>query len=225
MKKINFPVVALLALFIAPPAGAQVSVGITGGLNLATLNGKDIDGSKIDFSGRTVFGIGGVLDIGLNENVALRIEPMYLQKGAKFHSEDQDLGNIDVISKADYLEIPVFLKIALGTNSARPYLFTGPSIGFNLSSKFAIEVPGLSVEADIKEVTKSIDFGLGFGGGLSFSMGNNTIFLEGRYTLGLTDIVDDGTFEFEGEQSELQADLKTRGFQIMGGVTFPLSRK
>ena len=44
-------------------------------------------------------------------------------------------------------------------------------------------------------------------------MGNNTVFVEGRYSLGLADINDD---------SDPNADkVKTKGIQIMAGITFP----
>ncbi len=226
MKKINFLLVALLALFIALPANAQVKLGVIGGVNIANLNGEDVGGAKIDFSNRTAFGVGGVLDVGLNENVALSFEPMYLQKGAEFSETDPDLGTATFTSKANYLEVPVLLKIAFGTGSARPYLMAGPTIGFNLSSKFELSVPGFSAEIDADKVTKSTDFGLVGGAGVSFTAGTSSIFVEGRYSLGLSDIVEAGTLEFMGEQLEFEnVNVKTRGFQIMGGITFPLGSK
>ena len=72
-------------------------------------------------------------------------------------------------------------------------------------------------EDDIKDDVKNIDFGLAFGGGVSLPMGNKTVFVEGRYSLGLTDINDD---------SDPDADkIKTKGIQIMAGITFPLGGK
>jgi len=68
-------------------------------------------------------------------------------------------------------------------------------------------------EQDIKDDIKSIDFGLAFGGGVSLPMGNNTVFVEGRYSLGLSDINDDSSDDTE---------IKTKGIQIMAGITFPL---
>ena len=200
------------------PANAQHYIGVVGGLNIANLRGDDEDGEDIDFSSRTVFGIGGVLDLGLNENIALRLEPMYLQKGAEFDVTDPDLDSAQLKFKAAYLEVPVFLKFAFGTSATRPYVMAGPTIGFNLSSKFDISAPGINVEVDIDELTETIDFGFGLGGGVSFPMGNNSIFVEGRYTFGLTDIIEDGTFDFMDEEAELEADIKTRGIQFMVGM-------
>jgi len=226
MNKFNPLFVVLLALFIALPASAQVKLGVIGGANLANLNGKDVDGEKIDFSSRTAFGVGGVLDVGLSENVSLRFEPMYLQKGTEFTDTDPDLGTATFAFKAGYLEVPALLKIALGTSSTRPYLMVGPSIGVNLSSKLKFSASGISAELDAKEITKSTDFGLAFGAGLSFPVSTSSIFVEGRYNLGLLDIAKEGTLKFMGEDIVSgDAEVKTRGLQIMAGIAFPLGGK
>jgi len=226
MNKLTLLLVALLALFIALPAGAQVKLGVIGGVNLANLNGKDVDGEKIDFSSRTAFGVGGVLDIGLSENISLRFAPMYLQKGGEFTTTDPDLDTATFAFKGGYLEVPALLKIALGASSIRPYLMAGPTIGFNLSSKLKFSVPGISAEVDAKKITKGADFGLAFGAGVSFPAGTSSIFVEGRYALGLTDIAREGILEFMGEEIVSgDAEVKTRGFQIMAGIAFPLGSK
>jgi opacity protein-like surface antigen len=226
MNKFNPLFVVLLALFIALPASAQVKLGLIGGANLANLNGKDVDGTKFDFSGRTEFGVGGVLDVSLSENISLRFEPMYLQKGGETTVTDPDLGTATFALKAGYLEVPALLKIALGTSSIQPYLMAGPTIGFNLSSNLEFSAAGISAELDAKEITKSTDFGLAFGAGVSFPAGASSIFMEGRYNLGLSDIAKEGTLTFMGEDLVSgDAEVKTRGVQIMAGISFPLGSK
>jgi hypothetical protein len=98
----------------------------------------------------------------------------------------------------------------------------GPIIGFNMSS--SLNASGVDVEAD--EIVKSADFGLAFGAGVSFPAGSSSIFVEGRYALGLTDVAEAGTLKFIGEDIPFDdANVKTRGIQIMGGITFPLGSK
>ncbi len=226
MNKSILFLVALLALLIVASAGAQTKLGVIGGLNIANLSGEDVDGSKIDFSNRTGLGIGGVLDIGLSENVALRFEPMYLQKGAELKDTDPDLGAATFTYKGSYLEVPLFLKIALGTSATRPYLLAGPIIGFNMSTKLGLSAQGVDVEADANEIAKSTDFGLGFGAGVNIPAGNNSIFIEGRYALGLSDVSKAGNIELMGQQLAIDdVDIKTRGIQLMAGITFPLGGK
>jgi opacity protein-like surface antigen len=179
-------------------------------------------GEKTDFTSHTGLGIGGVLDIRLSENVALRLEPMYLQKGAAFVSDLVDPDFSEVTFKAAYLEAPLFLKITFGASAIRPYVLAGPVIGFNMSS--SLNAPGLDVETD--GIVKSTDFGLGFGAGVSFPAGNNSLFIEGRYALGLADVAKAGAIELMGEQLAVDdVEIKTRGIQLMAGITFPLGGK
>jgi len=222
MKRINLLMAAFLALIMVLPAAAQVKLGITGGPNFANLSGDDPEGTKIEFSGRTVFGAGGVLELALGESVALTFQPMYLQKGAEAPLGDGITG----IFKAAYLEVPAFIKISFGTNNTRPYLMAGPSLGFNLSSDLELSVDGFQTTSDFKDLTSSTDFSLGFGGGINFQLENVSLFVEGRYMLGVTDIAKAGTLTVFGMPVEFEdANIKTRGIQIMGGVLFPLGSK
>ncbi|MCG3154164.1 MAG: hypothetical protein DKINENOH_00758 [bacterium] len=224
MKRFGVMVALLSVLGLTIPASAQVQVGVMGGLNLAKLN-VDPD-MGLDISNRTAFGAGGVLQVGLAENLSLQLQPMYLQKGAKGEGEFSDpesglSGKAETTAKAAFLEVPAMLKFNLSSGNTKPYIMAGPMIGFLLSNKQEIKITGsgfedYSEEVDIKDETKSIDFGLGFGAGVSFPAGNNSLFVEGRYALGLTNLNDDP------EDSE--TSIKTRGIQVMAGVTFPLGQ-
>lgn len=202
MKKTSVILAVLLALFMVnQPAGAQNAVGVLGGLNLANVATPDPDE---ELSNRTGFGFGGILDIGIGQNIALRLEPMYLQKGSKV-----ELLGEEANFEFDYFELPVMVKFAFGTSDSKPYVMAGPNIGFLLSAKITN-----GEELDIKEFLKNLDFGLGFGAGVSFAIGSNSFFVEGRYALGLTNITDD-----PGDED---AELKTKGIQIFAGFTFLL---
>ena len=205
---------------------------LLGGLNISNLNGVGDDGEDIPFFSRNVFGIGAVLDLGLNENITLRLEPMYLQKGGTFEGFLQDF-QFDAFPqdflaefkfKAAYLEVPVLFKLALQTSTIQLYVMAGPTLGLLLNSKLEINSPAaaLADEINFDGLSNYIDFGLGFGAGMNFPIGKNSIFVEGRQTLGLYKVVDNGKtsagdFEFEFEET----DIKTRGFQILAGITFP----
>ena len=200
MKKMSVLLIVFAALLIAMPASAQVNLGVIGGLNLANINTDPDPPSGVDLNSRTGFGVGGVLSFGLGETFALQLEPMYLQKGATA----KEAGEEDKLEAA-YIEVPVMIKFPFGSGDTKPYVMAGPTVGWLLSA----EVDG----EDIKDEVKSIDFGIAFGGGVSLPMGNNTVFVEGRYSLGLTDVNDDPTDDTK---------FKTKGIQIMAGITFPL---
>jgi opacity protein-like surface antigen len=211
MMKISLFLVVFLALCLVLPAKAQTYLGVIAGLNLANVS-PDPEPEGLDLSNRTAFGFGGILDVGLNESVTLRFEPMYLQKGA-----EATMNGVDIEFNLAYLEVPVMLKFAFGTGDTKPYIMAGPTVGFNLSAKQTISMGGNSEEMDLKDDISSTDFGLGFGGGVNFLTGKNSIFVEVRYTLGLTNINDDS--------DDPDSELKTKGIQIFAGITFPIGSK
>jgi len=207
MKKMIILVVALFTLIAVLPATAQVNFGVIGGLNLANLS-VDPD-AGVDISNRTAFGIGGILSFGVGETLALQLEPMFLQKGAKLKLSEQGF-TLEAEIKVSYIEVPAMLKFAFGSGDTKPYVMAGPTVGYLLSAKVKDDME----EQDIKDDVKNIDFGLAFGGGVSLPMGNNTLFVEARYSLGLSDINDD--------PDDPDTSIKTKGIQIMAGITFPL---
>ena len=207
MKKMSILVGALFTLITVLPANAQVNFGVIGGLNLANLSVDPDDG--VDLSNRTAFGIGGILSFGVGETLALQLEPMFLQKGAKLKLSDLGF-TLEAEIKVSYIEVPAMLKFAFGSGDTKPYVMAGPTVGYLLSAKVKDDME----EQDIKDDVKNIDFGLAFGGGVSLPMGNNTLFVEARYSLGLSDLNDD--------PDDPDTSIKTKGIQIMAGITFPL---
>jgi len=215
MKTTYFVFFTLFLLFLAIPAQAQVEIGVIGSVNFATISGEDSAGEAIVSDRRTLYGLGGVLDVRLNERWSLRTEPMYLQKGA------QNVDGDNVSFKGEYLEVPLFLKLSLGSGSARPYVMAGPSIGFRLSSELSVEDEGISGTFDADEVTESVDFGVDFGAGLSLRLNGVSFFVEGRYDLGVADVFTGG--EIGGQLTD-DVNVFTRGLQAMAGITIPLGR-
>lgn len=182
----------------APPSPDQIppkikgfDFGILAGLNLATLKADD---ENYDGYYRLGFGVGAVINYNLNEHVAVSSEPMYLQKGAEE-------------IKLTYLELPMMLKYTFGTGKIKPYFMAGPTFGVNLGAEE-------EYWGDLE--VKSLDLGLGLGGGISIPIGNNSIFVEARYALGLTNI-NDQTYRWAPLGD---GDAKTRCIQIFGGIIF-----
>ena len=67
----------------------------------------------------------------------------------------------------------------------------GPQVGFNVYSKNTLEAKIASESGkkttDMKDYTKSVDFGLGLG--LTYNIAKD-VFVQGRYTMGLTKVFD-----------------------------------
>lgn len=224
MKRLIFSIAALLALFFSMSASAQPRLGVVGGLNIADVN-ADFDDEEMDVSDKTVFGFGGVVDLRLSENFSLYLQPMYLQKGTRVTDK---VDNIEFPFTYAFLELPVFLKAEFGS-AVRPYIMAGPTVGYLLSAEVEGEYSGLTFKGDLKEVTEDLDFGLGFGAGLRYPLSTISIFVEGRYTLGLVNMQKGGTFTMSAgpitEEITWDKDedaYKNRGIQIMAGVAFAL---
>ena len=160
------------------------------------------------------------LDHALKQNLSLLFEQMYLQKGAEV-TFDTGPGKFE----AAYLEVPVFLKFTFGTRIVHPYVLAGPTVGFNLSSDLQFSAFEQDFENNLKKLTRRLDFGLGFGAGVSFPISNTSIFIESRYRLGLFDVTEVGVVEeagFDPIEFGERLDVNTKGIQIMLGITFPL---
>jgi hypothetical protein len=210
MKKLSLVVVLLLAVLMIGSASAQTRLGGAFAFNLANMSAdpetiqiEGLGAVPVNYKSRTGIGFGGVVDLGLSENVTLHMEPMFLQKGSKIEAGGGFTGELK--AKTSYIEVPVLFKFALGTSTTRPYVMAGPTLGLLLSAKID--------DVDVKDDLKSIDFGLAFGGGVSIPAGNNSVFVEARYALGLSNV------------SDMQGvDLKNRGIQFVTGITFPVGQ-
>ncbi|MFQ6113380.1 MAG: porin family protein [bacterium] len=215
MKKTRVFWVAPFVLLTILTANAQQRIGFVGGLNFANFASlKAVSADVNVFGRRTLFGLGGVLELGMGKNTALRLEPMYLQKGAK-----GTLEGLDFEWNLVYFEVPAFLKLNIVSSPYNLYFLAGPTLGLILTAKMKI----FGIEFNIVDATSSIDFGLGFGAGFSFPIGKNAIFVEGHYTHGFANIADEGKIVTGGEELEFEeGDMaKNTGIQIMAGVTFP----
>jgi len=218
MKRFTYLVTAFL-LTITMSANAQWHLGAVGGLNISTLE------ADAEITSQWNWGAGAVVDYYFTENIAVRVEPMYLIKGGTKEPENDD-PRIDI--SISLIEVPIFFKYDFGTTD-KFYLIAGPSIGYVLSNEIVADIQGFSFTADITDLTEKIDISAALGCGVSAPVGIAEIFIEARYTLGFTNLQKGGTFEAESGPLKIQGEMdkevdkyKTRGFQLMAGVTFPL---
>jgi hypothetical protein len=207
-------------------ANAQLRLGILGGLNFADIKVTDGQGTSMI----TTFGFGGIMDININEYIGIALEPMYLQKGAAFEAGDNPNEHPPGELHSNFIEMPVLLKVSFG-DRVRPYVLAGPCIGYRLSSDIEVEIEGLTLEGDMKDVTKDLDFGVTLGVGITVPVQNIFLFLESRYTLGLTNRTAGGTVDLGTgsvsipvEFTEDEDDFKSRGFQVMLGAMIPIGQ-
>jgi hypothetical protein len=231
MKKTASVLIMIATLFFATNVMAQVQLGLQGGVNLGDVS-LDPTPTGTTTTLRTGVMFGGVLFYGFSPILGVQIEPAYVQVGSKEEYSETDGGHtykMEGTVKGDYLEIPVLLKATFGEGPVKPFITAGAAVGFLLgditSEGDKYTVDGVDVTSLVPSdqrtdtlKTKSTDFMLRFGGGVVIPLGQANIFIEGLYSLGLTDINDDPDNTVNGTVMT----VKTTGIQIKAGVMFPL---
>ena len=217
MKKITF---LLPLLLITSGVFAQSKIGIIGGLNFSDLK------TATETKTRTLMGVGGIFEYSFNDNLSIQTEPMFVMKGGKKIGEGEDP---DITAKLSFVELPIFLKYTFG-KTIKPYVMTGPTVGILLSSDIETDIAGILFKGSIKDNTRNFDLGLGFGAGVEIPFSVVSVFVEGRYTLGLYNLQKGGEFKVTGGGLTLTGNLdegdnkfKTRGIQVLIGAKFLLT--
>jgi len=211
MKRIIITIFAIVVVFTLSSASVSaqgLTAGLKAGMNIANIHGdnvEDVWDSKIGICA------GGFIACSLSDLFAIQPELLFTMKGAK--AEEEVLGEtMKVTMKLNYLEIPVLAKLSIPIpGTVKPSLFVGPSLAIKLSGKGKVEYAGESEERDIEDL-KSTDFGLVFGGGVDFALGQGKLTVDARYTLGLTTTR-------EPEDGE-EVDVKNGVISIMVGYSF-----
>lgn len=156
-------------------------------------------------------------------------------------------GYSKVSIKVQSLEIPLLAKVKFGPEAFKIHVLAGPSIGFGLSGKFKNDYSLKQTDEDgnvifnVTEVTtgKAVflkdgynsdklgdndlpvnrtNFNLHLGAGFSVNVGTMSVFLDGRYIIGLNDHFPDE----EGTEDDEKLSGKSQRIGISVGLLFPL---
>jgi hypothetical protein len=206
--------VAAFAAVALTGASSQVSAqGLTIGFKLGpTFANLEFDDETFEENTINNFGGGGFIRFGIG-GLAIQPELLVFTKGSDVESTLQDFE-----TKIDYLEIPVLLHFSLGSAVISPYLAAGPSFGFEIGCKVEDDAAGTESDCDdagsgFNVNRKSFDFSLTGLAGLGFRMGPGSLFVEGRYVHGLSNIND-----------QSGAEVKNRAYAVMAGYSISLGR-
>ena len=174
---------------LAVPGVPGPGFGVKAGLNFASLDKlESIDTSdELESEARRAFIGGAYVNIPMGA-FKLQVEGLYSIKGSKGYVTS-GLGTNRMSSwevRTDYLEIPVLLRLDLPTPVLTPYVFGGVSYGILLKAE---QRDGRTPDGwfDIKDDLKSSDWSMTVGAGAELF----GLLVEGRYTRGLTDSVND----------------------------------
>jgi hypothetical protein len=207
---------AFTLLFVSGSAFGQMGMraGVKAGVDFANLGGDAEQLLEASLKSKTGFSAGAFFGFDLHRMFRLQIEGQYVQKGTK--AEDQ---GVDVKIKLDYVEFMVPLTLLIPTEGpVTPRLYAGPAVGIEASCKFSGTEGGITVDVDcdsdeIGAQTKSVDFGVFFGGGVDFAVGPGALTLDVLYNLGLTNIND---------VPDAPESIKNQNIQVMAGYAFML---
>jgi hypothetical protein len=228
MKQLAFLLCIFIVLILVfPLSGQDIYLGVTGGMNIADM--KIIgDGEEQTVEALNLFGIGGFFGSTLHNNFSLQLRTLYIQKGGTIN---QELPSPDIDIRMSLFELDLSLKATMG-NQFRPYIVVGPSIGFLLKAETEFDSDGNAVIGDLMDILNKMEFGLGIGAGIEYSMGKGFLFLEGRYGFGFNNLNNGGNLELRvnGNLADIQEiskddEYKNKGFQIMTGFVLPLNKK
>jgi hypothetical protein len=178
---------------IAAAAQGPASIGVKGGVNIAKLK-FDSDAEQVDVKNLVGAVAGLFLSKPISDNVGVRIEGLFSQKGAK----NQESGE-DAKYKLTYIDVPALLVFGPSSSGNTHFnVFTGPQVSFKTKAEF--EFAGQTEDADNQ--VKGTDFGWVVGAGLE----SGRLTADARYTLGLSNIAESGN------------KVKNRVFAVMVGV-------
>jgi hypothetical protein len=227
MKQSHYGFVVVFVITMVMPVHAQSPyIGVVGGVNFADLTIEFVDKTITDYDIRsqTLFGVGGIVGIAVNEYVSLQLEPMYVRKGGIYTRSPAPGMSIT----SNQIDVPLLVKAGIG-EKVRPYIMGGVFVSFVLDASIELDMAGRTWEGDLTQVLKSTEYGVLLGAGISFPIWKGVTFIEGRYALGLSNLNEGGTINIssgslvlEGPQTDPGDVIKTKGLQIMVGFQLPI---
>jgi hypothetical protein len=177
------PAIALLlALLSGTAASAQsIQAGVKGGVNFATVT---FEGEPDATSGHWFGVVGAFVVMPVHGGVSLQPEVLYTRKGAQLRG-----AGAQPTLLLDYLEVPVLARVSTNAFGTKVFFVGGPAVAWRVRARTRTKFSGATEEVDISDQLRRLDFGIVGGAGVELE----SLFIDGRYTLGLTDINKDST--------------------------------
>jgi hypothetical protein len=166
----------LAAFLLAVPVTLSAQgFGLKAGASFGNISNKGVLPGNLDhrpgFAAGVYLGSGGLIGIGA--------EGLYAQRGLKGSSTATEE------TRLDYLDIPVYVKVALPVPGIRPFAYAGPQVSYEVRCRTAAGDPcGAYGSTD----RKKWDYAGVIGAGVRFGGSNLGIGVEGRYVYGLRDL-------------------------------------
>lgn len=176
----------------------EISIGVKGGVNFATVMGDDINSPD----SRTSFHVGLLTEFPMTDMFSIQAEALYSGQGFKGNFNGTDGDKVEY--QLDYISIPVLAKLYVTKGLS---VEVGPQFSFKINEEFDFNPNSNNGDIDLEgSPYEAKDLEVAVGAGLTFQteMG---FFATGRYNYGLTEIIE-------------KSDLKNSVFQLGVGYKF-----
>jgi len=198
--------ILLVVMIIMPRIDLYAQTfGIKGGLNLSNNLEKD---NTQSYNNKMIPGI----HLGATVGIPLSGESIFLEPGIIFNmkgSKYQET-NYSETYLLYYLDIPLNLKVVIGSSKIKVYGILGPYIGVGLSGKDSWTDTGVKKSVTIKwgndannDYLKRLDYGVGIGAGVILSR----VSVGFGYDLGLANIASDASGGYKINNRVLQISI------------------
>ena len=182
MKKIAIAFVCMIMAVGTAMAQKQFTFGPKIGVDYTHYWGKNVE-----HGGQLNYQAGLFMEYRFTNKFSVAPEVVFAAQGGKYDTKVLGV-ELKETDHANYINVPVMLKYYVIPELSIDF---GPQVGFNVYSKNTTEVKaggeGGKGTTDMKDYTKSVDFGLGLG--LTYNIAKD-VFVQGRYTMGLTKVFD-----------------------------------
>ena len=186
---------AFMVSLAAPVAAEGLSdKGVLLGFSMSNVGGDDAETTGTSNVSRKGFAVGGFGVWDINNDIGIRTEAWYIQKGYAV-----DTAGTETPYDLSYVEVPIMAQYKMPMANLKVNLFGGPYLGFLLSAD--------SDGTDFKDNLKSMDYGIQLGAGVVIQQ-QYTVDL--RYSMGLTSFDDTAN----------PSDVTNTGFLLSGGYMF-----
>ncbi|MBR5638953.1 MAG: PorT family protein [Muribaculaceae bacterium] len=188
MKKITIALLCMIMATGSALAQKQFTFGPKVGVDYTHFWGK-----KACHGGRLNYQAGLFLEYRFTDKISIAPEVVFAAQGGKydyknFIYEMIITTDVELTDMLNYINIPVMFKYYFTPKFSIDF---GPQLGINIYSKYSVEPKdkaiGPKMTHDQKDGTKTLDVGVGLG--LTYNI-TNDVFVQGRYTMGVTDVFD-----------------------------------
>ena len=182
MKKIAIALMCTILATGAAMAQKQFTFGPKFGVDYTHYWGKNVE-----HGGQFNYQAGLFMEYRFTDQFAIAPEVVFAAQGGKY---DTNILGVEFkeTDHVNYINVPVMMKFYVIPDLSIDF---GPQVGFNVYSKNTTEAKVGDADGkkttDMKDFTNSVDFGLGLG--LTYNIARD-VFIQGRYTMGLTKVFD-----------------------------------